>query len=63
MKRKIVKEAPKHQCRDCTHSYDWHEKDWKGDLFMCKCPFHTEGKYSKFLSDPQCEHFKLRGNG
>lgn len=31
----------------------------------CSCAnaLSTKRKYSKFLSDPQCEHFKLRGNG
>lgn len=53
-------EQPKFQCRDCWHSYDWHEKNWKGELFMCRCPYHNEGKYCKFLSDPQCEHFIKR---
>ena len=53
-------EQPKFQCRDCGHSYDWHEKNWKGELFMCRCPYHNEGKFCKFLSDPQCEHFIKR---
>lgn len=55
--------APKYKCKDCKHSYDWHEKNWQGELFMCRCPYYTGGKYCKFLKDPQCEHFELRHDG
>ena len=55
--RKVQKEKPKYQCRHCQHSYDWHEKNWCGELFMCRCKF---SKWSKFLSHPQCEHFLKR---
>nr|DAN17474.1 MAG TPA: hypothetical protein [Caudoviricetes sp.] len=54
------KEQPQFQCRDCAHSYDWCEKNYKGEPFMCRCPFYTDGKYLRFLSDPQCEHFIKR---
>lgn len=67
LKKPMVKSVPDQwivwvadSCRDCEHSYDWHEKNWKGELFMCKCPFHKNGEYSKFLSDPQCSNFKHR---
>lgn len=50
----------KYHCRDCKHSYDWHEKDYKGEFFLCRCPFF---KYSKFLNKDHCEHFELKRNG
>nr|DAO06563.1 MAG TPA: zinc-ribbon domain protein [Caudoviricetes sp.] len=56
-------EVPQYRCRDCQHSYDWHEKNWRGELFMCRCKHHHDGKFTKFLKDPQCEHFTLRKNG
>ena len=58
--QKKQREQPKYQCRHCRHSYDWHEKNWRGELFMCRCKFYKEGKYCRFLSDPQCEHFSIR---
>jgi hypothetical protein len=30
---------------------------------MCRCKHHHDGKFIKFLKDPQCEHFTLRKNG
>lgn len=62
--RKIIvqPEKPKHACRECRHSFDWHEKNWRGELFMCRCPHHKGGKFSKFLDDPQCKMFELRDN-
>jgi hypothetical protein len=61
--RKAQKEKPLHVCKECVHSYDWHEKNWLGELFMCRCPYHKEGKFSKFLDDPQCAKFELKNNG
>ncbi len=56
--------APKYTCRDCKNSYDWHEKSYDTGLpFMCRCHYHHDGKYIKFLKDPQCEHFELRRDG
>lgn len=55
--RRHQKEKPKYQCRHCQHSYDWHEKNWQGELFMCRCKF---SEWSKFLSTPQCERFLKR---
>lgn len=62
MTRKQQQEAAKalHTCRECTSSYDWHEKGADGRPFMCRCAYHKGGKFSKFLSDPQCEHFNRR---
>lgn len=62
-KKQVIKVKPEYTCRQCQHSYDWHEKDWKGELFMCRCK-HDEkskfGKFCKFLSDPQCANFVKR---
>lgn len=60
MAKRVVKEKPKHVCRECKHSYDWHCKDWKGDVFMCRCPYHKNGEFIKFLKDPQCAKFEPR---
>ena len=62
-RRLIRKEKPRHTCRDCAHSYDRHEKDWRGEEFLCRCPYYKEGRFSKFLNDPQCEMFEPKGNG
>lgn len=45
-------------CQDCEHAYDYHEKDIKGEFFMCKCPFFT---YSRFLRHDFCSNFKDNG--
>lgn len=55
--KKKAQTATQYHCRECQHSYDWHEKNWQGELFMCRCKF---GKWSKFLSDKQCDKFELR---
>ena len=53
----------KYKCRHCAHSYDWHSKALDGHLILCRCPFKQQGgKFCIFLSDHQCEHFKLRTN-
>lgn len=54
-------EAPKRRCRDCAHSYDWHNRALDGHLVLCRCPHDAKsqfGKFCKFLSDYECEHFK-----
>ena len=53
-------DKPRHQCRQCRHSYDWHEKNWRGEPFMCRCPYHHEGRYTRLLSSPACEHFAMK---
>lgn len=64
-KRPIKRPEPaKYQCKDCAHSYDWHSKALDGHLILCRCPYKQQGgKFCIFLSDPQCERFKLRTNG
>lgn len=56
MAKKIIFKS-KYHCRDCQYSYDWHEKDWRGEFFMCKCPFF---KYSKFLNSDVCDKFEKK---
>lgn len=49
------------RCRDCTMSYDWHDKALDGHLIFCRCDVDEQskcGKFSKFLSDPACEKFQ-----
>lgn len=46
-------------CRDCTHSYDYHEKNVKGEFFMARCPF---SKWSVFLNHDSCDKIELRQN-
>lgn len=59
-RRKQYKAEARHACRDCKHSYDWHEKNWRGELFMCRCRIRP---YSRFLDDPECEKFELKNDG
>lgn len=47
-------------CRDCAHAKDWHSKALDGHMILCKCIYHTEGKWSQFLSASACEHFAPR---
>lgn len=56
-------ETPKHRCRDCSHSYDWHDRAFDGGFILCRCPYDDNsknGKFCKFLTDYQCEHFNQR---
>lgn len=60
---KAATEKPRYQCKDCKHSYDWHSKSLDGHLILCRCKEDKKtehGRWSKFLSDPQCEQFILR---
>lgn len=38
MAKKKVIEKTQYHCRDCAHSYDWHEIGANGKPFMCRCP-------------------------
>lgn len=49
---------PQQTCADCAHSYDWHERGWNGKPFLCRCKFYTDGRFCRFLNEPQCKHFK-----
>lgn len=44
-------------CRDCSYAYGFHEKNYKGDFFLCKCPYF---KSSRFLNKDYCENFKKK---
>lgn len=54
---KKIKPAIQYTCKDCIHATDFHEKNWKGEFFLCKCPFF---KWSKFLNRDYCNNFKHR---
>lgn len=54
MSKKIIFQS-KYHCRDCVHSYDWYEKNLKGEFFMCRFPFF---EWSKFLNRDICDKFK-----
>lgn len=58
-----IQEAPRYRCQDCAHSYDWHSKALDGNMILCRCPHDAKsqyGKFSKFLTDYPCGHFKQR---
>lgn len=57
MAKKKQTSTQNYHCRDCKHAFDFHELNWKGEPFLCKCPFH---KYSKFLDKDYCTNFKLK---
>lgn len=41
-------------CKDCDIATDYHEKDCKGEYFMCKCKYFP---YSRFLRHDYCDNF------
>lgn len=53
---KKIPDSPKHHCRECKYSYDFHEKDYKGDFFMCRCRL---SKYTKLLDSYCCNKFEI----
>lgn len=54
---KVLKSQNNYHCRDCRHSTDYHERDYQGEFFLCKCKYHP---FSKFLNRDCCEHFELK---
>lgn len=45
-------------CKDCVHSYDWHNVGANGQPIFCRCKYYTDGRYCKFLTKQGCrEHF------
>ena len=44
-------------CRDCRHAKDFHEKNSKGEFFLCKCKFQRR---SMFLNKDYCDEFKRK---
>lgn len=57
MAAKKVIQQPVYHCRDCRRSYDWHELNYRGEPFMCRCPYH---KWSRFLNHDYCDKFVKR---
>ncbi len=57
MAKRVQQKETKYHCRDCKHSYDYHENNWKGEPFLCRCPFC---KFSKFLDKDYCNNFELK---
>ena len=51
------KNITKQYCRDCTHAYEPHEKNYKGECFLCRCPFFNS---SRFLNLDSCENFSKK---
>lgn len=55
---------PNKTCRDCAHSYDWHNRSFHdGHYILCRCIHDSKsqhGKFCKFLSDAACITFKQR---
>ena len=51
------KEGEKNRCRDCIHARDYHERNYKGEFFLCKCDYQSR---SMFLNIDCCNNFKLR---
>ena len=54
---KNTKERHNYFCRDCQYATDYHEKNYKGEFFLCKCKFQ---KRSMFLNKDYCNNFKRR---
>lgn len=48
------KVAPTTNCRDCVHATDFHEKNYKGEFFLCKCKYSNR---SRFLDRDTCENY------
>lgn len=51
---KKIQPQSNYRCRECQHAHDFHDKNLKGEYFMCKCPFQ---KRSMFLNLDYCEKF------
>lgn len=54
MAKKTQQQKPTYTCKDCLHARDFHEKNYKGELFMCKCDYQ---KRSMFLNRDYCDKF------
>lgn len=51
------KEKPTYRCRDCAHATDFHERNWKGEYFLCKCKYQAR---SMFVNLEYCDNFKRK---
>lgn len=49
--------AEEYHCRDCVHATDFHDRNYRGEFFMCRCPFQAR---SMFLNLSFCDNFKKR---
>lgn len=54
---KKVQQKHTYTCKDCRNARDFHEKNYKGEFFMCKCDFQ---KRSMFLNRDYCDKFKKK---
>lgn len=54
---KKVEQKPTYTCKDCRNARDFHEKNYKGEFFMCKCDYQ---KRSMFLNRDYCDNFKKK---
>lgn len=51
------KNVSKQYCRDCSHAYEPHAKNYRGEYFLCRCPFFNS---SRFLNLDNCENFSKK---
>lgn len=54
------KKQEKVMCKDCAHAFDFCEKDYKGDFFLCHCKMKNEKDrwICEFLDTPKiCNNF------
>lgn len=51
--QKENKSSERLYCKDCEIATDFHEKDVKGEYFMCKCKYFP---LSRFLRHDYCDN-------
>lgn len=51
---KKLQQKPTYACKDCRNARDFHEKNYNGEFFMCKCDYK---KRSMFLNRDYCDKF------
>lgn len=56
MAKKITPANP-YTCKDCQFATNFHERNYKGEFFLCKCKFQ---KRSMFLNKDCCEKFQKK---
>lgn len=54
---KKIKEKIVYTCKDCRFATDFHEENYKGEFFLCKCKFFH---YSRFLNRDYCDNFQKK---
>ena len=50
----------KNKCKDCVYARDFHERNYKGEYFLCKCDFQSR---SMFVNIEGCDKFKRSNEG